>query len=466
MKEKLIRILPLVITTFVLLMLGSLHWGWLNTFFFGAEHAQVQGIDYFAVPRSYLNLLEGRSIFDTWGGAQYGPYATWYLAHPAFSVFVASWFSFFSPWISYSLFSIFSLCLMIYSAYLISKITDDRFHKQLCFFVLLCAFPTYWMLFVGNMHAPLVLSLTLILLSVFKMTYDQNDKKAKNMLLAGLLISFFSKPIVLLMLPLFLLLRETRSTTLKSILIYAVVSLPFILVPVLNPEGIGWTRITSVLFDFDFIKANMNIYKNQFVLNEYMKDNSIHWLNLIAQSDYKLMHIDVFSLPVFIDTILGHEVSAAIYKVPIYISLLLSIAIPFISDKRIRMESALLLIMAISLTFFLSYNTVWEYQFTSALPIIALLPILKNKNVFYKKYISIMFIVGLLFCLPTFYFLVHNGNYQSTFALTLIRFNRIIPALILFIIMIVQLIIVVKKHSSLKESNKLFVSPEKFFFDK
>lgn len=465
MKEKLIRILPFVTIAFVLLMLGSLYLGWLKPFFFGSEHAQVQGIDYFAVPRSYLNLLEGRSIFDTWGGTPYGPYATWYLAHPAFSVFVASWFSFFSPWVSYSLFALFSLCLMIYCAYLISKITDDKLHKQICFFVLLCAFPTFWMLFVGNMHAPLVLSLTLILLSVFKMTYEQNDKRAKNMLFAGLLISFFSKPIVLLMLPLFLLLRETRATTIKSIIIYAFVSLLFILVPVLNPQGIGWTKFTYVLFDLDFIKANLNIYKNQFVLNEYMKDNSIHWLNLIAQSDYKLMHIDVFSLPVFIDTILGYEVSAKLYRIPIYISLLLSIAIPFISDKRIRLESALLLIMAVSLTFFLSYNTVWEYQFTSALPIIALLPILKKKDVFYKKYISAMFIVGLLFCMPTFYFLVSNGDYQSTVALTLIRFNRIIPALTLFIIMIVQLISMAVKHSRIKEWNKLFVSPEKFFFE-
>jgi hypothetical protein len=196
-----------------------------------------------------------------------------------------------------------------------------------------------------------------------------------------------------------------------------------------------------------------------------MKDNSIHWFNLIAQSDYKLMHIDVFSLPVFLDTILGSEVSATIYKIPIYISLLISSAIAFIPDKRIRLESALLLIMAISLTFFLSYNTVWEYQFTSALPIIALLPILKEKEVFYKKYIPIMFIIGLLFCFPTFYFLVHNGNYQSTFALTLIRFNRIIPALVLFLIMITQLIFLVKKYARFKIGRTLFISPEKFFFD-
>ena len=96
MKNRLIKLLPYFIISTLLIMLGSLHFGWLNMFFFDAEHAHVQGIDFFAVPKSFLNLLEGRSVFDTWGGTAYGPYSTWYLAHPAFSVFVASWFSFFS----------------------------------------------------------------------------------------------------------------------------------------------------------------------------------------------------------------------------------------------------------------------------------------------------------------------------------------------------------------------------------
>src|ERR1035437_6479254 len=343
MKEKLSKILPYVIGGSVLIMLLSLHFGWLNMFFFGAEHANVQGIDYFAVPKSFLNLLEKRSIYDTWGGVPYGPHSTWYLAHPAFSVFVASWFSFFLPWTSYWLFSIFSICIMGFCGYLISKTTNDNFKKRLSFFFLLCAFPTYWMLYVGNMHAPLVLAITLIMIGVYELTYGNNDKQAKNKLFIGLLIYFFTKPIVLLMLPLLLIMKETRKTTMKSIMIYGLVSFVFISMPLLNPEGIGWNKIMSVAFDFDFIKENLNIYKNNFALNEYMKDNSIHWFNLIAQSDYKLIHIDVFSLPVFIDVIVGHATASWIYKIPIYISLFLSIAIGFIDDKKIRLESMLLL---------------------------------------------------------------------------------------------------------------------------
>ena len=468
MKQNQSSYLALITIIIVGFMLLSLKLGWLNIFFYGAEiNPSVQGIDYFAVPKSFLNLLEGRSIFDTWGGASYGPHSTWYLAHPAFSLFIASWFSFFSPWLSYWLFILFSVGILTYCGYLISKTTTNKLKKSSSYFFLLCAFPVYWMLFVGNMHAPLVLALTLILISVFELSYSEDAKEIKianNKLFAGILISLFTKPIVLLMLPLLLLTKETRKTIIKSLIVYAIVSLLFILLPILNPQGVGLDKLMNVVFDFDFIKDKMNIYKNQFVLNEYMKDNSIHWLNIIAQSEYKFMHIDVFSLPVFIDTI--KVLSPGIYKIPIYICLLLSICVIFIEDKILRLESTLLLIMAISLSFFLSYNTVWEYQFTSVLPIIALLPILKERGVFYKKYISLLIAAGLFLYLPSLYFLFRGGNFDNT-ALTFIRLDRIIPVLILFLIMIFQVIRSVIKHAQFKYFNKAGISEksvENFFF--
>ena len=468
MKQNQSSYLALITIIIVGFMLLSLKLGWLNIFFYGAEiNPSVQGIDYFAVPKSFLNLLEGRSIFDTWGGASYGPHSTWYLAHPAFSLFIASWFSFFSPWLSYWLFILFSVGILTYCGYLISKTTTNKLKKSSSYFFLLCAFPVYWMLFVGNMHAPLVLALTLILISVFELSYSEDAKEIKianNKLFAGILISLFTKPIVLLMLPLLLLTKETRKTIIKSLIVYAIVSLLFILLPILNPQGVGLDKLMNVVFDFDFIKDKMNIYKNQFVLNEYMKDNSIHWLNIIAQSEYKFMHIDVFSLPVFIDTI--KVLSPGIYKIPIYICLLLSICVIFIEDKILRLESTLLLIMAISLSFFLSYNTVWEYQFTSVLPIIALLPILKERGVFYKKYISLLIAAGVFLYLPSLYFLFRGGNFDNT-ALTFIRLDRIIPVLILFLIMIFQVIRSVIKHAQFKYFNKAGISEksvENFFF--
>lgn len=466
MKQVFIKCIPVVTAAIVLVMLLSLHFGWLNKFSFDSEYANVQGIDYFAVPKSFLNLMEGRSIFDTWGGTPYGPRATWYLAHPAFSVFVASWFSFFEPWVSYWLFVVFSIAVLAYCAYSIGKASNKQLTKYLVYFLILCAFPVYWMLYVGNMQAPLVLALGLILVSIYELTYSEgeaNTKAANQKLMAGLLISFFSKPIVLLMLPLLIFTKETRRTTIISLVIYAIVSLLFILVPVLNPQSIGLEKLFTVMFDFEFIKENMNIFKNGYKLNEYMKDNSIHWLNLIAQSEYKFMHIDVFSLPVFVDTYLpvfvdtylsetilasmNKTIPASIFKIPIYLSLFLSVGVVFIRDKKIRLESTLLLIMAISLSFFLSYNTVWEYQYTSALPVVAMMPILLEKDVFYRKYIKFFLFLGAFIYMPSLYFLVRKGDFDSI-AQTIIRLNRVMPVLLMFLTMITLIAVAVKKHAS------------------
>ncbi len=462
MRQIIIKFGPFITIGVLLFMLGALHFGWLNMFFFGAEKAQVQGIDYFAVPKSFLNLTEGRSAFDTWGGTPYGPYATWYLAHPAFSVFVAGWFSFFSPWISYWVFTLFSVIIMFLATWTISRQTDDRFTKNILYFTFLCAFPTFWMLYVGNMHAPLILALSLIFVGVYELTYSDPEAGSKK-LFWGLLLSFFTKPIVLLMLPVLLLVKETRRATLKGLLIYALVSLLFIIVPFLNPQSIGWNKMLDVMFDFDFIKSNMNIFKNNFVLNEYMKDNSIHWLNLIAQSDHKLMHIDVFSLPVFIDTLLGHEVRSTFFKLPIYFCLLVSFLLPFVEDQKLRLESLLLLLVTISLTFFLSYNTVWEYQYASILPVLGIFLVLKKRNVFYSKMLNLFVLMCLIVCLPSLYFLVRAGDLNSAASLSLIRLTRVLPVLIIFLVSAYQLVLVLRKNiRSVKPS---FPKVEKLFFD-
>ncbi len=439
LKNTLVLYLPVITIVWCIIMLASLKTGWLNAFFYDAANLQVQGIDYFALPKTFLNLKAGISMFDTWGGVPYGPYATWYLGHPAFGVLVCSWFAFFAPWTSYWLFVGFSFLLMLFAAWLVAERAASFLSKRLAWLLMLFGFPTFWMFYVGNMHAPLILALTFIFLAIDTFSFteltDTNIQQANRYLMAGLLISFFTKPIVLLMLPLLLLLKQTRKTTLVCLGIYAVVSFLFIVVPVLNPEGIGLEKLLKVATDFGFIKNNMNIYQNHFVLNAYMKDNSIHWLNLIAQSDYRLMHVDVFSFPVFIDTLLGYPLNAAWYKLPIYLTILLSFLVPFISNRQMKFQTALLLLMAITFTFFLSYNTVWEYQYASVAPVLALFPVLYERNVFYKKWIPLLFVSAVIIDLPNLYFLLH-GKLITNNLLLLIRFNRVIPVVVMFIVMI------------------------------
>ncbi len=449
--------LILSITAFITsVCILSMYFGWFDIFFYGSDTFHTHGMDYFQIPRAYLNLLDGKSPYDTWGGNQYGPYTTWYVNHPAFAVFVGSWFAMFSPWTSYTLFIIYSYFLMGICFYLIQKRVQSFLYKNIIFLILMCSIPTFVMLHGGNSQAHVILSIALIMVGIYDLTYQLDEakiKSAKRYIFIGLLISFFSKPIILLLLPMLLIEKMTRSLTLKSILIYAVVSFLFIAVPVLNPQGIGFNKIFYLATHLDFVKENMNIFKNNFVVNEYMKDNSIHWFNILILSDNKLNHVDVFSLPAFIHTMLGYDAPAFIYKIPLYISLILSFLIFLIKDKKLRLEAILAMIMIFTFSYLICYNIVWEYQFTFALPIIAMLFILKDKQVFYQPYIVPLICIGLIMCLPSCYIFIRKSDFfikggfhiNWKLALNLIRFDKIIPAVIVFIILISQLAILLKK---------------------
>ncbi len=436
MKEYYDKSLVAFIVGWVIIMLLSLKLGWLDSFFFAAINADVQGIDYFALPKGFLNLMEGRSMFDTWGGEPFGPHSTWYLSHPAFIVFVASFFSFFTPWVSYAFFTVFTVAVVAYTAKVLAFYANTNEEKLKVYIILLCSFPMYWLLFTGNSHAPTILGLAFLFAAIYEFIYDEkySINSANQKLMLGLLICFFSKPIVLIMLPLLLVLPETRVTTFKAGIIYGMVSFLFLVIPFLNPESIGLAKVFDLVMDPAFVKEKMNIYNNRFVLNEYMKDNSIHWLNLVAQSDYYMNHIEIFSLSSFVNTLFGKQVQPIFFKLPLLLSVSSSCLLFFVKDKNIRMHLALLSITAISLTFFLSYNTVWEYQFTSLFPVTALFFILRNKLVFYSEIILPILILSLFVSLPSLYFLLPKNNFDST-SMLLIRSTRVLPMLGIYVLL-------------------------------
>jgi hypothetical protein len=433
------RYLPWIIVSWIFVMLLSLQCGWLDRFFWAAQHAHVQGIDYFALPKSFLNLLEHRSPYDSWQGVPFGPYATWYLAHPIFSVLVMPFFAFFPPWLSYIVFVFFSLSLMVYCGALYAKDALPE-EKNMYYAFFLLGFPVYWMFYVGNMHAPLVLSLALILLSLYEMAFMPNQTlRANKKLLLGLLISFFTKPVVILLLPALFLVKETRKTTTLAFMIYALVSLVTLSVPFINPESVGWSKRFALMFDFETIKETMNIYKNQFHLNEYMKDNTIHWFNLIAQSGYRFNHIENFSFPVFLDTLFNRELPGLIYSLSIMFCLLCAIFLPFIVEKVLRLRLLLLVVMLTSVSYFLSYNTIWEYQYTSMLPVIAMLYRIKNSGCVTKKHMVIMLTAGAFYYLPSFYCLLDQSNMDLSF-ISMVRLSRSLATLTIFSLLGYQIV--------------------------
>jgi hypothetical protein len=432
MKRRLTLVLPWFTALGVLVQLLSLRVGLLNVFFFDAMHADVQGIDYFSLPKAFLNLMARRSAYDTFGPPAFGPHITWYLAHPALALWLGSWLSFFDPMTSYGIYTMLSVASMAGCAWVLARESEDPLTRRLVWFFVMTAFPTYWMLFVGNVQALLVLALGMLLAGVFSLTYRE---RGEGLVLAGLLLSLFTKPAVLLMLPLLLMMKETRRAAWRALAIYATVSALFEVVPMLNPEAIGLRQVAWLAVHPSTVIATMNIYANNLHVNPWMKDNSIHWLNLVAQSGTRMMHIDIFSLPVFVDTLAGIRTPGWLYQLPLLLIFAMQVMVARIRDRRARLETGLLLLMASSLTFFLAYSTVWEYQYTGVLPVAAMLWIAREQGVSYAGPARWMAALAAVCWLPSLYFLT-EGHPVTKATLTLIRFDRVVPVTLLFFAML------------------------------
>src|ERR1700753_2311668 len=206
MRKFLVRVLPWVTGFGVLVELLSLRLGILNGFFYDSMHADVQGIDYFSLPRGFLNFAAGRSMYDTFN-VPYGPRATWYVVHPLLVPVLGRWLSRFEPMTSYGVYTLLAMVMMAACAWLLSRETDDALMKRLIWLLVMTAFPTYSMLYVGNVQAMIVLAAGMILAGLLAMTYRGSGE---GLLLTGLLLSLFTKPVALILLPALLVVKETR----------------------------------------------------------------------------------------------------------------------------------------------------------------------------------------------------------------------------------------------------------------
>jgi hypothetical protein len=445
LRSSAIRFLPAITIAWVFLQLLSLRLGLLNRFFYDTMHADVQGIDYYSLPKAWLNLAAGHSAYDTFGPPAYGAHFTWYLSHPALAVLFGSWLSQLDPTSSYGAFVFLSLGLMAACAWLLAAQSSDPLTRRLIWFGMLGAFPSYWMLFVGNPQAMLVLALGLLFTGFLRISRQQ---PGEALLLAGLLLSLLTKPVVLLMLPLLLLLRETRKVSSIALGIYAAISAMFEFIPFLNPERTPFDRVLWEMVHPQWVRDNMNIYTNHLTTTSPMKDNSVHWLNLIAQSQTRLLHVDVFSLPVFLDQFLGAHTPDWLYDLPTLAVLALAVLVFRMKHRDHRMHVGLLLLLATSLTFFLAYPTVWEYQYTSVLPVGAMLLLLHERKELPAKLAPWMLASAICTLLPSLYFLM-EGSPMTGATLSLVRLDRVVPVTALFGLLVVSMLQIIRKEGKL-----------------
>jgi len=464
----LFKILTYIIALSVVLMLTSLGTGFLDYFMPGTWHGRV-GFDFFSVPRSFINLSAGRSIYDTWS-VDFGPYATWFPYHPLLSVTVGAFFSLFSPWHSYIAFVLFSLALLFCGARCLAANFTDALFKRLVYFLVICSPVVYMMLWNGQMHVFVVLAACMVLADMFKLLRDpQADPPVRRLLFYGVLICMFSKPVLLLALPALFAVKNYRRTLLFALAVYVGVSVLFVFVPFLNPMGVGLDRLLeaaanpSIIFDIKRHAGGIAVsYSREFAL-----DNAIHWLNMRNLfSVVRDWNFEFFSLSSLLSYQFGH-VPAFILKLPVLLLLACSGLVYFIKENAARLKAAICAVLLSLCTFYLGYDSVYEYHYAALLPAVVggLFMFLHDRR--YATLWRIYMGAAVFLYLPTPYIMVRNpafgfhhwftasmpitaiqtylsGNPYGCW-LTMLRVFRVVPVAVMFAVL-VYLLAVRFKH--------------------
>ncbi len=422
--------LYLIPITSTILMVLSLRWRFLDMFVPGTWHGRI-GLDFFCLPRGFINLVHHKSVFNT-DFSQYGPYATWYTYHPILPIVFGSWLSLFKPWTAYGIFVGLSVIILWWCSRLLEAHTKSTFLKATIYGLFFCSPATYLMLWNAQVHILTVLGVTLVLVSLFDMKIEIQKKKlvagkVNKKMLWGLLISLFSKPIVLLAAPILLITKETRITTTISLVIYLLVSWLFLVVPFLNPESVP----IQTWFSSEVLSGNnfrpFTIY-----------DNLNHWANMVYQSGVistpkNGYYHELFSLPTYMQFMLGFNLPPVIFKIPILIVAVFALLSFSIGSPIQRLRYVLLVVCLTICSFYLSYNLVWEYQYTTLIPVIGVMIILiKSKQINIPGFLARLFLASaMLLYTPTCLFMFTN---RLDSGLTACRSMRVIPTVMLFAI--------------------------------
>lgn len=421
-----------VTVAWIAVLLCSLKAGWLNRFFYDTDHPSNPGIDFFSVERGWLNLVAHHSEFDTFHSS-YGPYATWLNYHPLLVVLVGPVLMFFAPFTAYAVWTGISTMLMGLAAWVLAA-GSDLMRKALVFLLLVGAFPTFILLQSGNVQALLVLSLALVFAALQGLRVQPESRIHGALLLAGLLLSLFSKPIVLALLPLLLLMRETRRVAVGAIGTYLALSYLSLTLPAWNPEPISWEERWMWITHPQLIAQTMNVYTNHFDVIRPMRDNAVHWFAMVGVSDFRFIHVDIYSLSALVDGWLHTHTPNAFYRLPVLLLLEVSALVALVRDRSDRMEAALMVAMATPLLLILSYGVVWEYHYTVALPIAAVMLVRARQSVLERCVLGL----GVLCWLPGCYVLLRTQAMESLHVQTLLRAERVGPVLLMFLLLVWQ----------------------------
>jgi hypothetical protein len=413
--------------------------GSLEPLFYATSPHDAQGIDFFCVPKAFLNLWEGHSAFDTWSSPAFGPSATWFVLHPAVAVTLGGYLAWLPPWWSYGVFAALTMGIFAGVASLFARHARSPWHKVWVWGAAFASPLTLVLLYCGNIHGLVVMAVALLLSGLLELGQEeeaQSDAQScapgeqNSPLLSpaakvgtGLALSLLTKPVLILLVPALLLVHRTRRATLVALTAYSGVSLLFLLLPALNPEGVGLQRIAELFFSPAWVQQHLNIYKNGFQLTPEMRDNAMHWLHMVAQSGFGWDHLQVLSLPSLWQGMTGTPMS---FQWVALLPIVLSLGLRGRDEREQLRALGWLTILALA-SHFLAYAIAWEYQYTQFLPVLAFLLVWEPERP--KSPLHRWLLVALItYYLPSPYFL-YGSESVDLLGRTWIRAFRVLPAL-------------------------------------
>lgn len=423
-EKKLAMWLPFLTTACFAVMLLSLKFDFLDEFFITTWHGRL-GFDYFSVPRAFLNLTDGISIFDTNAG-RYGPYASWYPYHPSLAVWLGFFLSRFAPWTSYMVFVAMSGLMLFACAHLLGRFTQNTAVRRAGYFILLCAPSVYLMLWCGQMHVFTVVALTLIIADLMDLLFTDNKKwtlrvgrrEIRPLLFGGILLSLLSKPMLLLIIPALFAVPLYRFSLVSAGVIYTVISATFLMVPWLNPQGLGFDPLIDAIINPKLMLFTETIHGFTYYTYrpEFVSDNAVHWLNMKVRSGmFDAGHMEFFELSSFWAHLTGITLPQAVYMLPVYAMLAFSIECYRIKDIGKRLACVLAACALGVLCFYVSYSVVYEYHFTTLLPLIFTMLIIaysdRGRELFGRTGPVLFCLGGALLFAPTSYHWFINQAY-------------------------------------------------------
>jgi hypothetical protein len=269
------------------------------------------------------------------------------------------------------------------------------------------------MLWLAQSHIFLVLAIALILSGLMRMYQDeQHAGRYARWVQLGILISLLSKPVILVMLPVLLVVPETRGKLLVPLAVYTGVSLVFLLVEPLNPGGF----------------------------------NGVHWLAIVRSSVSPVLAMDfvfprevnllanyhVYSLPILLGRVFGESTAALVAKIPLVVIAGMSL-LPLVLHERLeRLRAAIVVVSLCVMSLFLCHYSVNEYYYAALLPVLpTVFWLLQGESrPWLCRTLMVAFVVLLAIFLPTAHILGPEKRVSLWMASTL---QRVVPVVVAFL---------------------------------